>query len=206
MRDFIYGLVVIYVTLSNCFATNFSDLTESEKLEMQASLKSEQERIKASELLTSKPSTQNQQKTTDSNDEVFKILTKEPSPNYKNGRLHIFKDGNGNTLLSNVAPSIATAAKNKSSPQISDLVAGELENESYHYVKTEDIVPIKKRVKAPAKDLYKLNMCKLNDAYVPCYKYAKTIPAKTYYEDSSKSVRVNPQIILDDAKKGSPSP
>lgn len=204
------------ITLLCCLVTSYShanELTPVEQREMQESLQAEQYLIHSHEAMkvAKKPRTDR--------DEVFSILehkdyevaskvtgcttrVKDSIPSAaQSSRLHTYKGSDGSVLLSSLAPTLSPDAKNKATASVSDLIAQGCDYQEYRYVGTTAYTPIAKKVTTSAKDLYKLKMCKIGDAYVPCYKYAKTIPSQTYYEKRFKDVKVSPKVVLDEAKK-----
>ena len=79
------------------------------------------------------------------------------------GKMRIFKDAEGNVLLTN-----HVGENNKPA-----------NNDFSEYNQELELKPMYKKVRVPTKKVYRKGWCKIGEDFAPCYKYKETIPAKT---------------------------
>ncbi len=118
--------------------------------------------------------------------------------------VHKFKGSDGSALLTNRKPEIRSGVKAKTATAADLKPSSESkldDNVNYTYQDTKKIVPTTETVKLGERDVYRHGWCKINNSIVPCYNYEKTLPATSYQIESSKSVTVSPEKVLQESIK-----
>ncbi len=118
--------------------------------------------------------------------------------------VHKFKGSDGSTLLTNRQPTIhsGVALSNATTHDLQPNSKSQIDNQiNYSYEGTKKYIPTKEIVKVGTRDVYKQGLCKINNSIVPCYNYEKTLPATSFQVDSSKSIEVSPDEVLQESIK-----
>lgn len=118
--------------------------------------------------------------------------------------VHKFKGSDGSALLTNRKPEIRSGvnARTATTADLKPSSESKLDdNVNYVYEGTKKIVPTTETVKLGARDVYRRGWCKINNSIVPCYNYEKTLPATSFQIETSKSVAVTPEKVLQESIK-----